>query len=132
MSVNLSYGIFQWKYYSGARVKCWVLLFAIFTYLCVLCAAEEMPLWELIAAIRLLIQLIAALGCSFSLCSSQRSLSRDFCKAVSFKKTKKSSKHYQGYYFLSVCREQKHQRNSWIHNLQHIQKRHKFCKLLYN
>lgn len=53
-----------------------------------LCAIEDMSLWELIAAIRLLIQLIAALGSSFSLCSPQRSLSRDSPKAVSFQKTK--------------------------------------------
>lgn len=49
-----------------------------------------MPLWELIAAISLLIQLIAALGCSFSLCSPQRSLSRESHKAVSLQKRKTS------------------------------------------
>lgn len=40
------------------------------------------------AAIRLLIQLIAALGCSFSPCSPLRSLSRDPPKAVYFQKSK--------------------------------------------
>lgn len=52
-----------------------------------LCAIEEMSLWELIAAISLLIQLIAALGCSFCLCS-QRSLSKESHKAVSLQKRK--------------------------------------------
>lgn len=47
-----------------------------------------MPLWELIAAISLLIQLIAALGYSFSLRSPQSSLSREFHKAVSLQKRK--------------------------------------------
>lgn len=47
-----------------------------------------MPLWDMNAAVRLLIQLIAALGCSFSLCSPLRSLSRDPPKAVYFQKSK--------------------------------------------
>ena len=66
--------------------KCWVLLF--FTYLCVLCATEEMPFWKLIADISLLIQLIPALGCSFSVYSPQTSLSIESSKAVSFQKMK--------------------------------------------
>lgn len=69
--------VLQWKYYSGVHAKRWLPFFIIFAYLCVLPATEEMALWELIAAIRLLIQLIAALGYSFSLCAPQRSLSRD-------------------------------------------------------
>jgi len=47
-----------------------------------------MPFWKLIADISLLIQLIPALGCSFSVYSPQTSLSIESSKAVSFQKMK--------------------------------------------
>lgn len=53
-----------------------------------LCAIEDMSLWELIAAIRLLIQLIAALGSSFSLCCPREACPETLLKQFLFRRRK--------------------------------------------